>query len=363
MSRRSMILVALAAAVLILHGQSVLASTVVVGTPPCQPGPHFSTIQAAVSAVPAGSTVLVCPGSYPEQVVIDHPITLRGLIIGTSGAAVITVPAGGLVGNVTTPTYGLEAAQLLLQNFTGAQTKVLNIAIDGTGSTCPTLIGATRSVGIKMFNVGDAIFPSSAGIVQSVVVRNEIDGCGLGEAIDAENSFFTVQNTVIRGIERNGIVQIGGAALIDSNTMIGVNLWGISVSGATKTNVTNNVLRTQSGILLNAGTTTTGVYYNTVFADPGISLIQVPKNDIRYNDIIAGFTGLLLIQSSNNNVVGNEIRVENYGIVDEVSGGGNTIITNTVNDGALCEATAGASADILLPNTFENCVVTTQFTP
>ncbi len=38
----------------------------------------FKTIQSAVNAAPAGSTVVVCPGTYYEQVVISEPLTLTG---------------------------------------------------------------------------------------------------------------------------------------------------------------------------------------------------------------------------------------------------------------------------------------------
>jgi len=38
----------------------------------------FKTIQSAVNAAPAGGTVVVCPGTYYEQVVIAKPLTLRG---------------------------------------------------------------------------------------------------------------------------------------------------------------------------------------------------------------------------------------------------------------------------------------------
>jgi nitrous oxidase accessory protein NosD len=38
----------------------------------------FTTIQSAVNAAPAGGTVVVCPGTYHEQVVITKPLTLTG---------------------------------------------------------------------------------------------------------------------------------------------------------------------------------------------------------------------------------------------------------------------------------------------
>ena len=76
-----------------------LSATVAVGT--CLPQlKSFSTIQAAVSASSpeesdqnegndGGKTVLVCPGTYPEQVVINTPLTLKGVVSGNHGAAVI----------------------------------------------------------------------------------------------------------------------------------------------------------------------------------------------------------------------------------------------------------------------------------
>jgi nitrous oxidase accessory protein NosD len=38
----------------------------------------FKTIQSAVNAAPAGGTVVVCPGTYHEQVVVAKPLTLAG---------------------------------------------------------------------------------------------------------------------------------------------------------------------------------------------------------------------------------------------------------------------------------------------
>ena len=39
----------------------------------------FRTIQSAVNAAPAGGTVIVCKGTYHEQVVISKPLSLVGL--------------------------------------------------------------------------------------------------------------------------------------------------------------------------------------------------------------------------------------------------------------------------------------------
>ncbi len=39
---------------------------------------RFRTIQSAVNAVRPGGTVVVCPGTYHEQVVISKPVSLEG---------------------------------------------------------------------------------------------------------------------------------------------------------------------------------------------------------------------------------------------------------------------------------------------
>src|ERR1017187_6416697 len=77
--------------------QAAQASTVIVGT--CKAGVQFVTIQLAVNASPTGGTVDVCPGTYPEQVLINKKLTLVGIpnVGATQDAVVISPPAGGMI--------------------------------------------------------------------------------------------------------------------------------------------------------------------------------------------------------------------------------------------------------------------------
>ena len=59
-----------------LSVSSAMGATFYVGT--CHSG-SFSTISAAVNAVPAGSVINVCLGEYDEQVIISKSLTLQGL--------------------------------------------------------------------------------------------------------------------------------------------------------------------------------------------------------------------------------------------------------------------------------------------
>ena len=115
---------------LLAAGLTMADSNVAVGT--CKPKlTSFTTIQGAVSSVPPGSTVLVCPGVYPEQVAIFQPVTLPGVASDTLDQIVIAVPSGGLVANVTSIFGEPVAAQVLVEN--AGPVNITNIAVDGTG--------------------------------------------------------------------------------------------------------------------------------------------------------------------------------------------------------------------------------------
>ena len=81
--------------VVLLYATWLNASSVSVGN--CLPGmTHFSTIRAAINASAQGGTELVCPGVYPEQISIYHPITIKGIDNNGSNLALITMPSGGI---------------------------------------------------------------------------------------------------------------------------------------------------------------------------------------------------------------------------------------------------------------------------
>src|SRR5512144_189806 len=103
----------LLSAIPLLAVQPIIASTLAVGS--CKAKvPSFATISAAVTAAPAGSTILVCPGIYPEQVAIPQSLTLEGIPDSNQDIAIITVPSTGLVANATSVFGESIAAQVLV---------------------------------------------------------------------------------------------------------------------------------------------------------------------------------------------------------------------------------------------------------
>ena len=106
---------------LILAAAPLFAQTVAVGT--CQPSKtSFPKIQQALNATPPGATINVCPGLYPEQILVYQAVTLKGIASGNQGAAIITVPNGGLVQNATSLATGAAiAAQILVLGAIGVK--------------------------------------------------------------------------------------------------------------------------------------------------------------------------------------------------------------------------------------------------
>ena len=138
------------ATLLVLAGRQTVSkpapsSQLVVGT--CLGASPYSTIQSAVSAAPPGGTVLVCPGTYPEQVEITQPLTLKGVQVGGKDAAVITSPSGGVVTNTSLLRTGTPAAaQVLVQNTT--EVNITNLTMDGTGNKIPSCGTSVSFIGI-----------------------------------------------------------------------------------------------------------------------------------------------------------------------------------------------------------------------
>jgi nitrous oxidase accessory protein NosD len=143
--------------VLFMVVQSLEAATYYVGS--CKSG-SYSTIQAAVSGVPAGSTIDVCPGTYAEQVAISQSLTLQGISYKNSSQAVITIPSSGLA-TTSIIALGTVAAQV---NVTAGDVDISNIIVDGTaGSTsCPTVD-----------YIGILYSGSASGTVKEVETRNQ----------------------------------------------------------------------------------------------------------------------------------------------------------------------------------------------
>jgi Right handed beta helix region len=315
--RTRMFLFLIAALAACFAAQSASAATVVVGT--CVTTlTHFNTIGAAIAAVPAGSTVEVCPGNYPEQLSITKKLTLIGLQSGTSGAAVVLPPSGGLGMNATDIFGNPVAAQIFVDSPAGAVT-IEHITVDGTGNN---VSGCAP-------NLEGIYFQNTSGTVTNNAVRNQyltnfavLGGCQSGLAINIEattsaNS-VTISGNSVRAYQKNGITasgagtgagSLGPSVTINNNYIVGLAATAMNWQGV----YLNQSTAAENGIQVGFGASGK-VEFNTV-------------NDNIWGQDTSSDTGdaasgILIFASPNITVTGNEVGSAQFGIVADTDGSG-----------------------------------------
>jgi hypothetical protein len=287
----------------VFNAQRLQAATVVVGT--CVTGVvTFPTIQLAVNSSPAGSLIKVCPGTYPEQVVINKKMTLTGVSSdGTVGSAAagadnpkLVIPSGGFVANTASLTSGWPiAAQILVTS--ASPVHISSLIVDGSNNNL-TGCSAPRLMGIY--------YQNSSGTVKYVVARNQAqdqndfgcqDSANLAIFVQsgtppssalssATTSTVTISNSSVHGFQKNGITgnEAGTTVTITGNSVIG--------AGPTAT--------AQNGIQIGFGAT--GKVANNTVAD------------VAYNGTAQAASGILIYAASNVTIFGNAVSDAQYGI-------------------------------------------------
>lgn len=322
---------------LFVFASHLLAATVQVGT--CRASvPSFATIQAAVNASSAGGTVLVCPGTYNEQVSIDKALNILGAQSGTEKAAVIAAPAGGIVQNTTSLSSGNPiAAQILVTNATGVN--ISNLTVDGANNQVS--VGGCTPV-----NLVGVIYQNASGTVNHLAVINQAltgvsIGCqsGLGIFVQSGNggtSTVSIVNNYVANYQKNGITanEPGTTATITANNVVG--------QGPT-TGAAENSIQVGFGA---SGKVSGNVAMDDVFAPDTISS---PGN---------AASGILIFASSGVTVTANTVGNTQFGIafVSDATAGpadngtvqGNRISATHVFDGVeLCSSGSTVTGNVI----------------
>lgn len=324
----------------LLVGARTTQATYYVGS--CVSKSFFLTISDAVSSVPAGSTIEVCPGTYAEQVQITKSLTLKGISNGNYGQAIITIPSSGLT-TTSSIFFGPAVAPQLW--VTAGPVDISNITVDGTGGSCSNawLVGIFYQTG-------------SSGILNEVTDRNQTcsgigilaeDGSGTSESMTIENS--SVHNTSEYGIFANGSF----APTIKSNSVSATGYYGILITtygGEATLNVVAN--SQQYGIMAEALVVgeSVSVSSNTLVNSPdGITTIGGDVS-VKSNKIFQSSANGVYVYAGGATIESNDITDAGVGI--EFSCNTATVTQNTINDvtTGLDQVPAGDSGS----NTFYN---------
>jgi hypothetical protein len=323
---------------------SLHASDVQVGN--CLSGvTSYGSITSAIQAVPAGSTVNVCPGTYFEQLTIVKSLTLQGVETLGPGFPQLLSPPNGLIRNVTSPTYGSIAAQV---GITGAEVNVKNLNITNTTGALGCPVGTNGQ-----FEVG-VYYLQSSGTLSHVDAYGEVPGgCGIGILAESTKSAqsVTVQNSTVFNFDLIGIaavnfspgtlresvkgnyIQTGTTPQTANSSTI-----GIAPGGGTSATITGNVIQVQAiGIKASTDTDTT-VSGNTIIGSTdGIDVYNGPAN-VAGNQLINLSNGVNL-QSAGGKVSGNHFDLVLNGIL-------NQCLANTLTQNVIDGASVGIASPI-----------------
>lgn len=308
------------ALVLLFGSVEAFATNFAVGT--CKPSlPSFTTISAAVAAVPPLSTVFVCPGTYPEQVTINQPLTLKGVTEKNSAQVVVAAPSGGLSANVNSIFVGLLDAQVAV---TAGPVNITNITVDG----------ANNSVNGSPWLAGIFYQGGSSGVISHVTTRNQINS-GKGVGIWLENGTanaesITLQNSSVHDVDYSGIIA-GDATLNVTITGNSVSSAYIGIAlGATGSAASNRVSAGAYGIYQNVGTASA----NTVMNSP---------------------IGIYTYGSGTSDTSNKIFNSSSYGIY--LTANGQTVKFNTITESNIAIEFACTTGDIVSGNTINDAVI------
>jgi parallel beta-helix repeat protein len=358
-----------------LQAQRTMASVLEVGT--ClsddseRVSAHFPTIQAAVNAASSGSTVLVCPGTYPEQVDIARPLTLRGVRSGNLAAAIVIPPLTGLI----VPPSGITttAPQIFVHDTSGPVT-VSNLTVDGSNNQVASCTTPSFVVGVY--------FRGASGKIENIVSRNQnvsVGGtpCGTGIGLRATGDIgptnVTIENNTVSTYDFSGIfasfplarVTIRNNSVVGQTGTAGIILFLDVVGAVSDNSVVDNANANFGGSGIDVvgvhdavisgnhlGRNGYGIAFYTFEGDPNSD-----NGTITDNDVFGSDGDGIAVCGDNNVVRGNTIAGSTESGVNLVSGpnfgtqctaNNNRVTDNTIN---------GACAGILLdPSTTGNAV-------
>jgi len=332
-----------------LGAQPVVAATVQVGT--CLPGvKSYSTIGKAVGSVTAGSTVKVCPGTYPEQVNIFKPLTLEGVQSGNSDRAVIAAAGAILASNIDS-IFGDPIVAQVLADAAGT-VNISNITVDGTGNNQNGLVDI----------VGIFYASGTSGTVNGVTTHDQ-SGNGRGYGIWAENGNATLESVMIENCDIHDVdfegIFVGSnqrpptlTATVKANMIAVAPATGVfyGIYDEAAGSITNNLIATGNISAGNAASNT--VLSNTISV--GVIGVSQFGATVKFNTIFNIFNSLkpaIALSSSSATVESNTIKDAFIGIYLGCQPG-NTVSGNTISDARY--GITGVPSSQTVTNTYHN---------
>lgn len=366
------------------------------------PNAQYNTIAAAVSAAEAGDEIDICPGTYPEQLIITKPLTLKGIAV--NGIARVLVQPNPLADLAGLP---FEAV-ITVMNTRGVN--IQNLAIDASNNTvsgCGTSVAGISFLdasgeaednaifGTQLTNPTScpALFPGNGFGVQ-VSVDNKCGSCAPHVSIEG-NSFHDFGRDAVLAVGAGIRVDVSRNSITGVGPSTGVFQFGIFIANGAVGRITENIISQQGcgtlspaacfnlrseGVVLRSAGDGTVIQRNIVtkaqfgFFLNGANAARITDNVIKDISVgkgiqLQGVTNSLIARNTISGVL--PIQTASCGIFEPTlvnapppppgasltPDSGNIIRDNTVND-AYC-GVAHVTADAVESGTYFNTLYTT----
>lgn len=279
----------------------------------------YTTISAAIAAAHVGDTIDVCPGAYPEALLINKSnLTIVG--IATNGSSLIELlPTAGI--NATdidsSASQPIENVVVLVDSVQGVTLN--NISVNGSLAT-KVLGCAPGNAGIYFRNASGTVTNSAVAYI-GLNPDGTVTGCqeGLGIYVDSGaggHANLTVSNTSVHDYDKNGITatQSGTQLTAFANTVTGAGPTtataqnGIEVADGAKGYVNGNIV-TANDYTPSSSAATSILFYDAA-----------PYGQANNNFISESNNGIYFYDTNNGTANGNNIsKMYNYSAL-EVTG-------------------------------------------
>jgi parallel beta-helix repeat protein len=228
-------------------------------------GGQFKTIQQAVDVAKPGDTVLVAPGTYTENIVVNKPLTITG------NATVQAADSSKDVFLLTSQGVHIDGLTI-----TGGAS---GVDVANVSSCMITNIDAHSNVrGVYL-----------AGSTNSEVRRSNLSNNGYGVYCDYATS-STIANNTATGEKGTGntlgdgiYMYYGGSNTVSNNDLSSNHVYGISLFRSSNNTITGNTISQNENY--------------------GVRLREADNNVLTFNTIRANIQlGILIIQTTNHQI-------------------------------------------------------------
>lgn len=251
---------------------------------------QYPTIQAAVNAARNGDTIEVDAGTYPENVIVNKTVTIRG------DSTTTTIVDGG--GNN------------VVFNIQEDNVELCNLTVQNGGSYS----------GVTIYYPYNGLIISNTRIIDNVV----------GVVISDVND-NTIEDTVFINNQMYGIDVMESSNTIIRDNQISESAYGIEISDTSNSQVVNNTIFDTSYGIYVPYSNNANISANMLTSNSwNIYLTYSNSNIIEHNNVSEGTVGIQVMHSEGNSVLNNTVSDSSYGIYLGYCGA-NTVSGNTAS--------------------------------